>query len=1021
MDINEIRGQAEHYQRRGQWPAALSLYEKISAAEPNDWQNCIAMADTYLNMGRWDDAARLYRQSLETDSAFDWAWHNLGVALYNIGDLTGVERCQRILQSVNPAFWEINQAVPIVRKYHTILSAVEVDANTSPLSPEVAIKLEQDHIKEKTQAAEAETTDAHAQDDKQFDQEQFEQLYLEGKSLAQQGQHEGAVEKYLQAIALNEEHLEIHHFIGDSLLNLDRVDEAIAAYKTSLRYNPSDNWTYFNLGISLTKNGDHKQSERYFRDLLELDPNFTQARLLLAEALEAQEKWTEAAEIYSDYLEHIDPENSAIVEKLNHLLPKCAKYTISKLTEHLQRAYESQSESSAKDSQLAAAKAHLEKLNSIALDTFLTTNSTMLFPAVESPKVTVVLILYNRAELTFSCLNSILRSNFKSLELVIVDNKSTDRTRQLLARVKGARIVLNEENKHFLLACNQAKEIATGEHLLFLNNDAQVLGNSLENAVRTLESDPEIGAVGGKVILPDGSLQEAGSIIWQDGSCLGYGRRSNPNSPEYMFKREVDYCSGAFLLTPRDLFSKLGGFDEALQPAYYEETDYCVRLSKAGRKLIYDPNVVILHYEFGSSNSSERSGQAIELQKRNKQIFLEKHADWLSKQQPPALENILAARAAPDNRKKILFIEDRIPHKYYGSGYTRGNTILHSLLQQHCFVTIYPTDLSYVEDWSTAYSDIPRSVELMSGYGRPLLKDFLLQRQDYYDLVLVSRPHNMEFVSEIIEETGVLKETKIVYDAEAIFCERTFLQMKLKGNTPSDSFVKAELEKEMSLCRHADHILSVSQKEADRFRALGYAKVSVLGHVLDIIPTSNAFSERRNILFVGAIYDIDSPNADSVLWFSQEIFPKIQTALGADVNLLIVGTNTVPELNERIAQLSNTAIKMLGRVDDLTELYNSSRIFVVPTRYAAGIPHKAHEAAARGIPMVTTSLIAQQLNWIPGEHLLSADSPTDFAQQCNTLYSNAELWNTIRSASIQQIKHDCSSDKFDQSIRSALS
>ena len=72
----------------------------------------------------------------------------------------------------------------------------------------------------------------------------------------------------------------------------------------------------------------------------------------------------------------------------------------------------------------------------------------------------------------------------------------------------------------------------------------------------------------------------------------------------------------------------------------------------------------------------------------------------------------------------MLFIEDRIPHVYYGSGHARGNTILRSMVDLNCAVTLYPTDLSYVEEWADAYSDIPRQVEIMMGYGRPKLDAF---------------------------------------------------------------------------------------------------------------------------------------------------------------------------------------------------------------------------------------------------------------------------------------------------------
>src|SRR5262249_1916395 len=154
---------------------------------------------------------------------------------------------------------------------------------------------------------------------------------------------------------------------------------------------------------------------------------------------------------------------------------------------------------------------------------------------------------------------------------------------------------------HFLLAVNQAAREARGEYLLLLNNDAQLLPGSLAAAIATLESGVDIGAVGARIILLDGMLQEAGSIIWRDGSCLGYGRGDDPFAPMYMFRRDVDYCSGAFLLTPRRVWEQLGGFDEQFKPAYYDETDYCVRLWERGLRVVYEPNAAVLHYEFASS------------------------------------------------------------------------------------------------------------------------------------------------------------------------------------------------------------------------------------------------------------------------------------------------------------------------------------------------------------------------------------------------------------------------------------
>src|SRR5205085_6064186 len=108
------------------------------------------------------------------------------------------------------------------------------------------------------------------------------------------------------------------------------------------------------------------------------------------------------------------------------------------------------------------------------------------------------------------------------------------------------------------------------------------------------------GAVGGKLVFPDGRLQEAGSIIWSDGSGDAYGRGGDPASPEFNFARPVDFCSGALLLTPRSLFERLGGFDERYRPAYYEDADYCARLWARGYTVRYEPAAVAIHHEFGS-------------------------------------------------------------------------------------------------------------------------------------------------------------------------------------------------------------------------------------------------------------------------------------------------------------------------------------------------------------------------------------------------------------------------------------
>ncbi|MGK7899783.1 MAG: glycosyltransferase, partial [Xenococcus sp. (in: cyanobacteria)] len=541
--------------------------------------------------------------------------------------------------------------------------------------------------------------------------------------------------------------------------------------------------------------------------------------------------------------------------------------------------------------------------------------------------------------------------------------------------------------------------------------------DSINQAVKTINEQPDIGAVGGKIILPDGRLQEAGSIIWQDGSCLGYGRGDNPELPPYMFQREVDYCSGAFLLTPRQLFTELGGFDDIYQPAYYEETDYCVKLHRAGKKIIYDPQVAILHYEFASSENNE---QAIDLQQKNQATFIEQHRNWLESQYPPNLNNILHASARKGEKPRILFIDDRIPHPYLGSGYTRSSKMLQIMNNLSCLITFYPTDLSYSENWQDTYQDIPRTVEIAKDWGLQKLEDFLRSRPNFYDLVFVSRPHNMNHLNYILEQENILHNTKIIYDAEALYCLREFALHRLRGKPLSKEEQQAKIQEELQIATNSDLIISVSAAEQQKFLDHGYSAVEILGHSLQTVPTPNSFAKRQSILFVGAIYELESPNADSILWFSRKIFPLIQEKLGAEINFFVVGNNTVPELNKKIAKLNNPGIKMLGRVDNLLQLYNRSRLFIAPTRFAAGIPHKIHEAAAYGLPVVTTPAIANQLTWQNEQELLTANKPQNFANQCIRLYQDEKLWYRLRDNALKQIEQQCSPEYFQTKLQQIL-
>jgi len=169
-------------------------------------------------------------------------------------------------------------------------------------------------------------------------------------------------------------------------------------------------------------------------------------------------------------------------------------------------------------------------------------------------------------------------------------------------------------------------------------------------------------------------------------------------------------------------------------------------------------------------------------------------------------------------------------------------------------------------------------------------------------------------------------------------------------------------------------------------------------------------------LFVGAIHSLNSPNADSVIWFSEEIFPLIQQRLGKDVKLLIAGMSC----SEFQALFSNGPIDQLGKVDDLRPLYNRARLFIAPTRFSAGIPLKICEAAARGLPTVATSLAGLQLGWDHERELLLADDPQSFAVACVRLYSDRALWKRLRGNMLKRVGDDFSPETFSERLKQII-
>ena len=543
------------------------------------------------------------------------------------------------------------------------------------------------------------------------------------------------------------------------------------------------------------------------------------------------------------------------------------------------------------------------------------------------------MLTMNKVEYTYDSLESLLARADVPCELVVVDNGSTDETLDLLSRLRNVTVVRNESNRGFGPACNQGAARARGEYLLVLNNDAEIAPGCLSALLRTARAEPRCGAVGGKLVWPDGRLQEAGSILWDDGTAEACGRGGDPGAPEASYLREVDFCSGALLLVRRELFQTLGGFDDRFSPIYYEDVDLCVGIRGLGFRVLYQPAAVVRHQEYGTT-----SARATELMRRNQARFVEKRQAELAGQHPRA-DGSLRARERTA-RPRLLVIDDRVPTSDAGSGYPRAHALLRLLRQRDYPVTFFPAyDPTPYQPWLRELQ--LAGVEMICD-GRPFAS-FAAERAGLYDVVLVSRPHNLSAVQADL--TRSFPRAILIYDAEALFFVREKAEAAIGEGSVLPELPERQ-RRELDLFRFAHRIVAVSEREKrflERAAPEYRGQIEVWGHPVEVRPTPSPFAERRDLLFLGSFFAPGSPNKDALNVLVRDVLPLVTARL--DCRLDVVGHSAAAA----VAGYASERVAVLGYAEDLTPHYDAHRVLGAPPLFG-GDPPQALRGDGPGTP-----------------------------------------------------------------------
>lgn len=615
------------------------------------------------------------------------------------------------------------------------------------------------------------------------------------------------------------------------------------------------------------------------------------------------------------------------------------------------------------------------------------------------PVISVVIPVFNKSGYTFNCLNSIqdvLAESALNVEIIVVDDHSTDDTSKILAQIKGIRVLTNAKNLGFIDSCNNGAAIARGQYLLFLNNDTLVSPLCFEELLFTFQNNTDAGLVGAKLLYPDGRLQEAGGIIWNDASGWNYGRLDDPEKPEYCYLREVDYCSGACIMVPRELFNRLGGFDTRFRPAYYEDCDLAFQVRQAGYRVYYQPLAQVTHFE-GVTSGTDVSSNVKSYQLINQQKLREKWPEVLAHHGESGVDPY--ATKERQVAKRILFLDACVLTPDQDAGSVMVFNHLRTFQSLGYKVTFAPDNLQRAEGYTANMQRL--GIECLYWPQIKSIKSHLEEHGEDYDLVFITRADVAAKHGDDVR--AHCARARIIFNTIDLHFVREQRWAELEKNSELAELALKRKDLELSIAAKSDCTLVVSSYEQEiLLRENPRLNVSVVPLTHDMPGRQTDFHDRADLMYIGGFQH--TPNVDAVLHFVKRIYPLIKLHL-PDIKFYILGSKPPDEI---LDLATDSSIVVTGYLEDVAPYFNRCRLSVAPLRYGAGLKGKVITSLSYGLPMVASTIACEGIGLEDEINILIADDPAEFAEKVFRLYTDARLWNRLSMAGFEKVNRDYS-------------